>query len=137
MNKLRHIHSKIGSETAFRIPVSVEDAIAEAVEAYDALDKERSELTARAARLERVSNWVHNGFNDEDDWDRFVEFNKKVYAESLPASLKLLEADIIEKWADGIAEGYGSGCTMAVMEVKGWLKRSAVELRKQAEREDG
>jgi hypothetical protein len=44
MDKLRHIHSKVGSETAFRIPVSVEDAIAEAVEAYDALAKERDHL---------------------------------------------------------------------------------------------
>jgi hypothetical protein len=37
MHKLRHIQSKIGTETAFRIPVSVEDAIAEAVETHDAL----------------------------------------------------------------------------------------------------
>jgi hypothetical protein len=46
MDKLRHIHIKIGSETAFRIQVSVEDAITEAIESYDALAAQTAFLTA-------------------------------------------------------------------------------------------
>jgi hypothetical protein len=63
MNKLRHIHSKVGSETAFRIPVSVEDAIAEAVEAYDLMRmaaeaeaKRGDELAAHVDRLREELN---------------------------------------------------------------------------------
>jgi hypothetical protein len=52
MDKLRHIHSKVGSETAYRIPVSVEDAIAEAVEAYDLM---RMAAEAEAKRSDELS----------------------------------------------------------------------------------
>jgi hypothetical protein len=50
MHKLRHIHSKVDTETAFRIPVSVEDAIAEAVEAYDAMAAKVEQLQKDADR---------------------------------------------------------------------------------------
>jgi hypothetical protein len=101
----------------------VEDAIAEAVEAYDALDKERSELTARVARLERVSSWAHNGFNDEDDWDRFVEFNKKVYAESPAASLLLHDLQVIRNVADKLTrppfdDSFYKGYDRAILDVR-------------------
>jgi hypothetical protein len=66
MHKLRHIHSKVGTETAFRIPVSVEDAIAEAVEAYDALQNERDELAARVSELKNIiaTGWQQLAFAD-------------------------------------------------------------------------
>jgi predicted ribosome quality control (RQC) complex YloA/Tae2 family protein len=62
--------------------------------------KRGDELAARVERLERVSNWVHNPIYDDDGWDRLVEFNCEVYAESLPASLKLHDADVLEKFAE-------------------------------------
>jgi hypothetical protein len=93
MHKLRHIHSKVGSETAFRIPVSVEDAIAEAVEAYDA-------LAARCNRLQEALHhslqcWSYDGVTPEHG-SVFEESNNRC-DESSAASLLLHDAGVLEK----------------------------------------
>jgi hypothetical protein len=100
---------------------------------YNALKLERDELAARVERLERVSNWVHNGFHDEDEWDKFMSFNRAVYSETPPSCLLAHDAEVIEEatkeWLhDGNASAIYSGKNVNYV-----LSVRARELRNDAE----
>jgi hypothetical protein len=142
MDKLRHIDSKIGSETAFRIPVSVEDAKAEAVEDYD-------EMEARVERLDKASrallcslsgyHYTINGVNVKDDLCEAL-------AEKRAASLLLHDAQVLEKKADEVESGGawfsiekdGNIFTNTVDEdTEHYLRQSAAALRQQADALEG
>jgi hypothetical protein len=90
MHKLRHIHSKVGSETAFRIPVSVEDAIAEAVEAYD-------EMSARCIELKALAYKLRARVSVDDE---FFEPSLEIITRLPAASLLLHDAQVIRDVAD-------------------------------------
>lgn len=70
MDKLRHIQSKVGTETAFRIPISVEDAIAEGVEAYDALAARLLELYSFTDEL---MSHTHDKPSTDAEWDELQD----------------------------------------------------------------
>ncbi len=92
MDKLRHIQSKIGTEAAYRIPVSVEDAIAKAVEAYD-------QLTAKVERLKYIVSECHQQILDNeyiDDLAHEAAFGKP------SASLLLHDAGVLDKHGDSL-----------------------------------
>jgi hypothetical protein len=105
MDKLRHIHSKIGSETAFRIPVSVEDAIAEAVEAYDLMRmaaeaeaKRGDELAARVERLDKAARELLcnlSGYHHTIDGINIKDDLREALGEKRAASLLLHDAQVI------------------------------------------
>lgn len=134
MDKLRHIHSKIGTETAFRIQVSVEDAIAEGVEAHDLIclaaeaeAKRGDELAARVERLKYIVSECHQQILDNeyiDDLAHEAAFGK-------PDAAQLLHdadfaCEIASKWM-GEAESVGAKSVYADE-----LIDIANELRKQA-----
>jgi hypothetical protein len=119
MDKLRHIHSKVGTETAFRIPVSVEDAIAEAVEDYDA-------LKTRVAELEEFID--DQCIYDLDDAD---VLNRKPRQSLLLHDAALLERFYAQEDCRGADHGPGWFI---------WPQRlldEASELRKQADALEG
>jgi hypothetical protein len=120
MDKLRHILSKVGTETAFRIPVSVEDAIAEAVEAYD-------EMAAKVERLEsslkftiKHAEWALQGqmFNPQ------MQKARDVLSEPLAASPLLHDAQLIRDVADKLTFhniddcSYYKGYDHAILDVR-------------------
>jgi hypothetical protein len=103
---------------------------------YNALRLERDELAARVERLERVSIWAQNGFNDCDDWDRFVAFNCKVFEESAAQSMLIHDAELMESEAkvwlrDGNATSMYSGKNVNCV-----LSVRAREFRDEAEGKD-
>jgi hypothetical protein len=145
MDRLRHIHSKIGSETAFRIPVSVEDAIAEGVEAYDLMRmaaeaeaKRGDELAARVSELEgsldeSIDLLVTALVEPEQITDNDILRYRDVYNRSRSASLLMHDADfaceIASKWM-GEAESIGAKSVYAdeLIDIANELRKQAGEL---------
>jgi hypothetical protein len=91
MDKLRHIQSKIGSETAYRIPVSVEDAIAEAVEAYDLMCMAAEAEAKRSDELSAQTKFLTAAFKevldqvDDDSKHYYLNIINSAPAQSLKA----------------------------------------------------
>jgi hypothetical protein len=128
MDKLRHIQSKIGTETAFRIPVSVEDAIAEAVEAYDALSARISELYSFTDEL---MAHTHDRPSTDAEWDELQD-------RTPAASLLLHDAGIIEALAHTKSEAENhSGYMIFPPATRGLILRKSTEIRKQADALEG
>lgn len=129
MDKLRHIHSKIGTETAYRIPVSVEGAIAEAVAAYD-------QMAARIERLEQLHDnaailgFYTVSFDSGTSHKELCKLAFEARAESPAASLLLHDAAVLEKLADDWANECSTEFTG--LEVAKDLRADASELCKQA-----
>jgi hypothetical protein len=136
MHKLRHIHSKVGSETAFRIPVSVEDAIAEAVEAYD-------QMAARVERLEKClsqfrpfSEYPDGCFEYAEGSEHMGDEVSQLLEEPPAASLLIHDAGLLESfYAQEDARGANHGPGWFI-----WPQRlldEADRLRKQADALEG
>jgi hypothetical protein len=158
MDKLRHIHSKIGSETAFRITVAVEDAIAEAVEAYDLMRmtaeaeaKRGDELAARCAELEEASKNVLSDMvplldgqqADPSDGSYPIDGQScheldRIAHRAPVASLLLHDAEVLEGMAHTKSESeHHSGYMIFPPATRGLILRKATELRKQADALEG
>jgi alkanesulfonate monooxygenase SsuD/methylene tetrahydromethanopterin reductase-like flavin-dependent oxidoreductase (luciferase family) len=143
MDKLRHIHGKIGTETAWRIPVSVEDAIAEAMEVHDALKSEYDlirlgadlevyrgdELAARVERLEseldQVTRALRRSFSalPVRCADEIIATAESALRESPAASLLLHDAQVIRDVADKLTrppfdDSFYKGYDRAILDVR-------------------
>jgi hypothetical protein len=147
MDKLRHIHSKVGTETAFRITIAVEDAIAEAVEAYDLIRmaaeaeaKRGDELAARCNRLQamafdlgaKIESQNARNFELPQSYRDIVRAAFELIREPIGASLLLHDAALLESFyvqEDDRGADHGPGWFI-------WPQRlldESAKLRKQAE----
>jgi hypothetical protein len=136
MRKLRHIQSKIGTETAYRIPVSVEDAIAEALAAYDA-------LTAKLDRMSRVLKDCAPNLQNKDELYGLKWAVCDILSQTPAASLLLHDAEVLnfaardlefiektdKEFYEPLSDGWRKCCTE--------LRSTANKLRLQADALEG
>lgn len=151
MDKLRHIHSKIGTETAYRIPVSVEGAIVEAVAAYDELQsgydlacqmaeaetKRGDELAAKVERLMKYAVIYKSNLGasprkcwDDDCAEQWRDIDRMEH-EPLAASLLRHDAELIEQVRDGFESRHYDipGVLVSPSRVYNWLSELASDFR--------
>jgi hypothetical protein len=125
MHKLLHIHSKIGTETAFRIPVAVEVAIAEAVEAHDQMAARCNRLQVMAFDLAaKIESQNARNFELPQSYRDIVRAAFELIREPIGASLLLHDVQVIRDVADKLTFhniddcSYYKGYDHAILDVR-------------------